>query len=91
MVVSLLTWDMWRYGRPKKSPDWDSDVGLKAQALLQRSSANTTWESLALKVMGQEQSGVTMSLFLEDWELAKVAMSCHIALDMLCREMHEAW
>ena len=48
-------------------------------------------ESLALKVWGQEQSGVTMSLFLEDWELAKVAMSCHIALDMLCREMHEAW
>ena len=32
-----------------------------------------------------------MSLFLEDWELASVALSCHIALDMLCQEMHEAW
>ena len=27
----------------------------------------------------------------QDWELAKVALSCHIALDMLCQEMHEAW
>ena len=25
------------------------------------------------------------------WELAKVAMSCHMALDFLCQEMHEAW
>ena len=23
------------------------------------------------------------------WEVAKVALSCHIALDMLCQEMHE--
>ena len=35
---------------------------------------------------------VTRSLFfLQDWELAKVAVSCHMALDMLCHEMHEAW
>ena len=32
-----------------------------------------------------------MSFFLEDWELVRVAMSCHMALDMLCQEMHEAW
>ena len=31
-----------------------------------------------------------MSLFLADWDLARVALSCHIALDSLCQEMHEA-
>ena len=25
-----------------------------------------------------------------DWELAKVALSCHMALEMLCQEMHDA-
>ena len=35
-------------------------------------------------------TGEKVSLFLEDWELAKVAFSCHIALDMLCEEMQEA-
>ena len=29
---------------------------------------------------------VTISRFLQDWEVAKVALSCHIALDMLCQE-----
>ena len=30
------------------------------------------------------------SLFLEDWELARVALSCHMALDLLCQEMRDA-
>ena len=29
--------------------------------------------------------------FLKDWELVRVALSCHMALDILCQEMHEAW
>ena len=59
--------------------------GLKAKALLHNV------ESLALSVMVQDQSGEKISLFLEDWELARVALSCHIALDMLCQEMPESW
>ena len=27
----------------------------------------------------------------KDWELARVALGCHVALDMMCQEMHEAW
>ena len=27
------------------------------------------------------------SLFLEEWELAREALSCHMALDLLCQEM----
>ena len=32
---------------------------------------------------------VSLSLFLQDWELAKVAFSCHMALHILCQEMYE--
>ena len=48
-------------------------------------------ESLPLKVIGQNWSGENIALFLQDWELARVALSCHLALDMLCQEMHEEW
>ena len=43
----------------------------------------------AFCVIGLHGSGDKISLFLQDWEVAKVALSCHIALDMLCQELHE--
>ena len=45
----------------------------------------------ALHVIGLFGPGDKISLFLKDCELAKVALSCRVALDMRCREMHEAW
>ena len=45
----------------------------------------------ALCVIGLYGPGDKISLFLKDWELAKVALSCHMALDMLCQEMQGAW
>ena len=45
----------------------------------------------ALHVIGLYGPGDKISFFLKDWELAKVASSCHMALDMLCQEMQEAW
>ena len=84
--------DMWRYGYPK-SPDWDGNVGSWTESEGTSSSEQCEHNvgSFALNVMVQDQSGEMMSFFLEDWELARVALSCHIALDMLCQEMHEAW
>ena len=43
----------------------------------------------ALYVIGLHGSGDKISLCLQDLEMAKVALSCHMALDMLCQEMHE--
>ena len=40
-------------------------------------------------VIGLHGSGDNISLFLQDWEVAKVAFSCLRALDMLCQELHE--
>ena len=45
----------------------------------------------ALHVIRLYGPGDTVSLFLKDWENARAALNCHIALDMLCQEMHEAW
>ena len=42
-----------------------------------------------LHVIGLHGSGDKISLFSQDWELVKVALSCHMALDMLCQEMYE--
>ena len=41
----------------------------------------------ALFVIGLHGSVDTIAVFLQDWEVAKVALSCHTALVMLCQEL----
>ena len=43
-----------------------------------------------VEVIGQDWSGEVVALFLEDWELGWVALSCHMAIDSLCQEMRDA-
>ena len=31
------------------------------------------------------------SVFLEDWEVGRVASSCRLSVDLLCQEMWDAW
>ena len=45
----------------------------------------------ALHVIGLYGLGNKVSLFLKDWELAEVAPSCHMALDILCQELNGPW
>ena len=45
----------------------------------------------ALHVIGLCGPGDKISLRWEDWELAKVALTCHMALDMLCQELNGPW
>ena len=40
-------------------------------------------------VIGLRGSGDKISRCLQDWEVGKVALSCHRALDMLCQELYE--
>ena len=42
-----------------------------------------------LYVIGLHGSGDKISRYLQDWEVAKVALSFHIALDVLCQELYE--
>ena len=43
----------------------------------------------ALCVIELHRSGDGIALFLQDWGVTNVASSCHIALDMLCQELHD--
>ena len=84
--------DEWKMVCPK-SPMWESEG--EAWSEDERVSSSGSREGNvgndALHVIGLYGPGDKISLFLKDWELAKVALSCHMALDMLCREVHEAW
>ena len=46
--------------------------------------------NLAIEVVGQNWSGEVISLYLEDWEVGRVAPSCHLSVDLLCQEMRDA-
>ena len=47
-------------------------------------------ECRAIEVIGQDWSSELVAPFLEDWELGRVALSCHMALDVLCQEIRDA-
>ena len=94
-------------GSDFKSPSWEKNGKWAAQKSPMWESEGEAWsedESVsscgcrkgnvcndALHVVGLHGPGDKISLFLQDWEFAKVALSCHTALEMLCQEIHEAW
>ena len=43
----------------------------------------------ALCGVGLHGFGDVIAHYLQDWEVARVALSCHIASDMLCQELHD--
>ena len=76
----------------RRRPMWESE----SEALSEDDNVSSTSRESntcndALHVVGFHVPGDKISLFLKDWELAQVALSCHMALDVLCQEMHEAW
>ena len=46
--------------------------------------------NLFLEAVGQGWSGTLTDGFLEDCERARVAVTCHLTLDLLFQEMHDA-
>ena len=84
--------DNWEMGCPK-SPMWES--GDEARSEDESVSTGGSREgnvcNEALHVIGLCGPGDRISLFLKGREVAKVTLSCRMALDMLCQEMHEAW
>ena len=82
----------WNLGCPK-SPMWESEGEAWSEDGSMSSSGfrGGNLSNEALHDIGLYGPGDKISLFLKDWELAKVALSCHMALDMLCKEIHEVW
>ena len=69
----------WEMGCPK-SPMWESgdEAWLVEESVSSSGSREGNVCNDALHVIGLHGSGVKISLFLQDWELAKVALSCHM-------------
>ena len=68
----------------QKSPRWKSDVetSSETESLSTTSFRDDNVFNVAWQISGLYGSRNKIALFLEDWDLAKVALSCHIALDM---------
>ena len=84
--------DEWKMGCPQ-SPMWESEgeAWSEDESVSSNGSHKGNMCNGALHVIGLHGFGGKISLFLRDWELTKVALSCHMALDMLCQELHGAW
>ena len=74
--------DMWRNGCPT-SPEWiSSGPTTEADGGFEFCEHNVV--SMAIEVIGQDRSSEVISLFLKDWEVGRVALSCHLSVDLLC-------
>ena len=92
MTRSLLIWETCGNTVAQQSPIWESEdeVLSEDERVSSTGSRENNVCNCALHVIGLYGSGDKGSPLLEHWELAR-ASSCHIALDMLCQEIHEAW
>ena len=68
-----------------------AELGQKTKACLEVTLEKAMWATKRCMSLGCVGLMTRSLFFLKDWELAKVALSCHMALDMLCQVMHEAW
>ena len=46
-------------------------------------------ECLAIEVLGKDWSSEVLALFLEDWELGRVALSSQTNMDLFCQKMRD--
>ena len=85
VAVELLTWeDTWRFGFPK-SPMWESEgeAWSEDESVSSRVSGEDNVCNEALHFIGLSGPSDQVSLFLQGWELAKVALSCHTTRGIL--------
>ena len=68
---------------------WFDGPELKDESEASEDDQTDNVSNEALCVIGLDGSGDKVSRYLQDWEVAKVALSCHIALDMPCQEVYE--
>ena len=80
--------DMWRYGCPK-CPKCFSPCSA-SETSFGREGYEHNSECRAIEVIGQGRSSEVVAIFLEDWELGRVALRCHMTMDLLCQEMRDA-
>ena len=75
-----------------KSPVWSGDgfEGERSESTSTLAYYDYNVDNLAIEVVGQNWSSAVISLFLEDWEVGRVASRCHSSVDLVCQEMRDA-
>ena len=68
--------EMWM----SKSPIWSSPCSASVTSGDDEEYGHNN-ECQAIEVIGQDWSSEVVALFLEEWELGRVAWSCHMAMD----------
>ena len=63
--------------------------GLSDDGLEEERAEDTPSVILAIEVVGQNWTSGEISIFLEDWEVGRVALSWHLSMDLLCQEMRD--
>ena len=79
---------MWRNGFPK-SPEWISS-GPTSETYCHSEFYEHNVENMAVEVIGQDRSDKLVALFLKNWAVGMVALSCHMTMDLSCQEMRDA-
>ena len=76
----------------QKSPVWSGDVfdGERSEDTSSVEHYEHNVDNFAKQVVGQRWSSEVISFFLEDWEVGRVALSCHMSVDLVCPEMRDA-
>ena len=72
-------------------PVW-SDDGLEEERGEDASSVEYcehNVDNVAIEVVGQHGTREVISLFLEDWEVGRVAISCRLSMDLLCQVVRD--
>ena len=76
---------------PKKSGlECDGFEGKRSEDTSSEEYSEQSVENLAVEVVGQNWSSQVISLFLDDWEVGQVALSCHSSMDLVCQELWDA-
>ena len=65
--------------------------GQEVRILRPCSNTSTTSEISLFKSLGRNRSSEVISLFLEDWEVGRVALSCHLSMDFFPRNAGCVW
>ena len=81
--------DMWQYWCPK-SRIWSSPCSASVTCGNDEEFGQNNDCRSQCPSFGKIGPSEVEALFLEDWELGRVALSCHRATDLLCQEMRDA-
>ena len=70
---------------PKKSLAWSGDgfEGERSEDTSSEEYCEHNVDNLATEVVGQNGSSEVISLFLDDWEIGRVGLSCQLSMDFL--------